>query len=86
MINYKQKQLIDDMFKKAKELFPEIILKEITQSPDDPEHIWINIEHNMNEDKLLDFYDLAAELDINTLINYGYKISLMPKNTNFVYS
>ena len=74
------------MFKKAKEFFPEIILKEITQSPDDPEHIWINIEHNMNEDKLLDFYDFAAELDINTLINYGYKISLMPKNTNFVYS
>jgi hypothetical protein len=86
MINLKQKQLIDEMFQKAKEKYPEIVFKELTQSPDDPDHIWICIDPNMDEDKLLDFFDFAAELDIDTLVQYGYKISLMPNNNGYAYS
>ncbi|MDQ1265703.1 MAG: hypothetical protein QG635_854 [Bacteroidota bacterium] len=86
MINLKQKQLIEDMLKKAKEKYADIELKNISFSPDDSEHIFVNIRHSMDEDELLDFYDFAAELDIETLMDYGYKITLMPTNDAFAFN
>ena len=85
-INIKQQQLIDEMLQKAKDKYPDIVFKKLERSPDDRDHIWICVESNMDEDTLLEFYDFAAELDIETLMNYGYKITLMPTGTSLAYS
>ena len=84
-INYKQQQLIDDLFDHIKKKYPEIILKNLDVSPDDPEHIWINIIADMDEDKEIEMMEYSAELEADLLLDYGYRISIMPENPNAVY-
>ncbi|HPO63960.1 MAG TPA: hypothetical protein PK762_12850 [Candidatus Kapabacteria bacterium] len=78
-LNLKQQQLIDDIFNKAKEKYPEIIFRNLQVSPDDPEHIWINVIANMDEDEIIELRHYAANLEIDTLLDYGYAISIMPE-------
>ena len=42
-INLKEQELTDNLFQVVKEKYPEIEFVKITRSPDDPNHIWINI-------------------------------------------
>ena len=84
-INHKQQELIDELFNKVKELYPEIVFKDLEFSPDDPEHIWINVIVDMDEDKEIEMTHYASDLAIDILLNYGYRISIMPENPNAVY-
>ena len=83
-INLKQQQLIDELFAKVKEKYPEIILKSLEASPDDPEHIWINVIADMDEDREIEMHSYSAELQIDILMDYGYAISIMPENPSAV--
>ncbi len=85
-INYKQKQLIDDLFHQVKGKYPEIVYKDLEVSPDDPEHIWINVIADMDEDKEIQMMEYSAELETDILMDYGYRISIMPENPNSVYA
>jgi hypothetical protein len=85
-INLKQEELINTILTKAKEKYPEIVFNNLTSSPDDPEHIWVNIMANFNDDKFSEFLDFAAELDIDILLEYGYKITLMAESPNLIYN
>jgi len=38
-INHKQQELIDNFYRITKEKFPEIEYKDLSTSPDDPEHM-----------------------------------------------
>ncbi len=84
-INYKQQELIDFLFNKVKKEYPEIKLLNIESSPDDPEHIWINVEANMDEDREIELKHYSSELEADILINYGYAISIMPENAYAIY-
>lgn len=84
-LNHKQEQLIDELFSKVKSKYPEIIRKNLDVSPDDPDHIWINVIADMDEDKELEMAEFAAELEHDILMNFGYSISIMPENPNVVY-
>ncbi len=85
-INYKQQQLIDSLFNQVKEKYPEIIYKDLECSPDDPEHIWINVIADIDEDDEIKLMDYSAELETDILMDYGYRISIMPENPNAVYA
>lgn len=85
-INYKQKQLVDELFNKVRSKYPEIEFKNLDVSPDDSEHIWINVIANMDEDEEINMRHYASELAVDMLINYGYRISIMPENPNSVYA
>jgi hypothetical protein len=39
-------------------------------SPDDPEHIWIIVEADMDEDKEIEMTHFAAELQNDILMEY----------------
>ena len=84
-INYKQKQLIDELFNKVKSKYPVIKFKHLEVSPDDPEHIWIIVEADMDEDQEIEMTSFAAEMQSDILMNYGYAISIMAENPNTVY-
>ncbi|MBM2817282.1 MAG: hypothetical protein HW421_4044 [Ignavibacteria bacterium] len=84
-INHKQQQLIDELFNKVKERFPEIVLKSLESSPDDPEHIWINVIADMDEDREIEMTHYASDLATDILMDYGYDFSIMPENPNAVY-
>jgi hypothetical protein len=85
-LNHKQKQLMDELFNKVKECYPEIIFKDLQISPDDPEHIWINVIADMDEDKAIELRHYAADLATDILIDYGYDFSIMPENPNAVFA
>ena len=85
-INHKQMQIIDEVLKKAKNKFPEIVFKNIETSPDDPEHIWINVIADMDEEKEIQLIRYSGKLDNEILTKFGYKITIMPENPNFVYA
>ena len=61
MINFKQQELIDEFFQVVKEQFPEIKFINITFSPDDPTHIWINVTTPDDEDRRIELSEFAAE-------------------------
>lgn len=84
--NIKQQELIDEMFNKAQKKFPEIKFKNLQESPDDPEHIWINVLADMDEDREIKLMHYAARLDYDILMKYGYKISIMTENPNVIYA
>lgn len=83
-INHKQQQLIDELLSKIKAKYPEIIYKDLEVSPDDPEHIWVNIITDMDEDKEDELRHYSAELEYDILMDYGYSISIMTENPNLI--
>lgn len=85
-INLKQQQLVEEMFNKVKADYPEIVFKHLETSPDDPEHIWIIVEADMDEDREIEMRQYSAELQIDILMDYGYMISIMSDNPNTVYA
>ena len=85
-INYRQQQLIEELYNKVKSRFPQINYKDLEVSPDDPEHIWINVIADMDEDKEIEMMEYSAELGTDILSDYGYRISIMPENPNAVYA
>ena len=85
-INLKQKQLMDELFAKVKERYPEIVFKDLQNDPDDPEHIWINVIADMDEDREIEMRRYSAALETDILIDYGYAFSIMSENPNAVYS
>ncbi|QTA77969.1 Uncharacterized protein dnl_01730 [Desulfonema limicola] len=43
MINFKQKELVRNFFKEMKEKFPETEFVSVTEGPENPADLWINI-------------------------------------------
>ncbi|MBM2815275.1 MAG: hypothetical protein HW421_2037 [Ignavibacteria bacterium] len=84
-INLKQQQLIDELLFKIKEKYPEVVLKDLQASPDDPEDIWINIIADMDEEREIELRAYSAELTTEILSDYGYALSIMPENPNAIY-
>lgn len=85
-INLKQEQLIKELFNKVKEKYPQIVFKNLDNSPDDYDHIWINVIADMDEDTQIEMQRYAAELTTDILLDYGYHISIMSENPNFIYA
>ncbi len=85
-INYRQQQLIEELYNKVKLRFPQIKYKDLEVSPDDSEHIWINVIADMDEDEEIEMMKYSAELGTDLLSDYGYRISIMPENPNAVYA
>ncbi len=78
MINFKQHELIDDLFQTVKAEFPEIEFVNITRSPDDSSHIWINVTVPEDEDRQIELAEFSAEKEHDILLDYGYWISVIP--------
>ncbi len=85
-INIKQQQLIDELLAKVKERYPEIVLRNLEPSADDPDDIWINVIANMNEERQWEMAHYAAELETDILLDYGYALSILSHNPNAVYA
>ncbi len=50
----------------------------VTESPEDPQDLWVNITFPENEERQIKLMEYAAELETDILLNYGYHIMLMP--------
>jgi hypothetical protein len=85
-LNLKQEELIKELFNKVKEKYPEIEYKNLEVNPDDHEHILINVNADIDEEREIElrFYSAGLEADIHS--DYGYRFSIMPENPNAVYA
>ncbi len=74
MINFKQRELSQVLFDKLQARFPEVELVNIIESPENPNHIWVNIIMPDDEDREVEVYEEAGKISTDILMDYGYLI------------
>ena len=85
-INKKQQQLIDEMLRKIKERYPEVIFKKLIPSADNPEDIWVNVLADMDEEREMELSFYSAGLSMDILMETDYDILLLIDNPSRVYA
>ena len=85
-MNYKQEQLVKELFDNVKLKYPEIVFKDLSVSPDDPDNIWINIIADMKEDREMEMMHFCSSLECEIEEKFGYAISVMPNNPSLVFA
>ncbi len=92
MINFKQKELIRYLLDTVREKFPEVRFLRVTESPEDPADLWVNITSAEDEDREIELIEFASAKTADILLDYGYHISVMPRkniaefeNTDYSY-
>ncbi len=78
MITAKQKGLVDKLFEAIKEKFSEIESISITESPEDPNDLWVNVTTPENKEREIELVEFASEKATDILLDYRYHISIMP--------
>jgi hypothetical protein len=79
-MNHKQSELAEQLFRKTQAQYPEISINSITQHPANPLHIWVNIAAPDDEEREIELRHFAAEIEADIVLDYGYRISLMPEH------
>jgi hypothetical protein len=82
MINFKQEELVQELFKNVKAQFPEIEFISVTESPEDSNDLWLNITAPQDEDREIELIRFAGDKTTDLLVKYGYDICVMPTNSN----
>lgn len=78
MINFKQEELIEKLIIQIKEKFPDVDLINITESPEDPESLWINVTSPDDEDRDMELIEFAGDKVTDIFLDYGYHMLVMP--------
>lgn len=68
------------IWKEVKEKFPEVEFIEVTESPEDPDDLWINVTTPADEDRETALIKFSGEQATNILLDYGYHILIMPRS------
>lgn len=77
-INFKQQELIDGLVEALKEKFPEVRFVDVTESPENPNDLWINVSKVKDDDRFIELTDFCGEKSTDILMDYGYHILVMP--------
>ena len=78
MFNEKQIELSTMLFDRLKNRFKEIALVGVTESAENPYHVWVNIVMPADEDQEIELRELASEISTDILMDYGYHITIFP--------
>jgi len=79
MINFKQEELIHSLFNAVRKKFPEVEFLNVTESPENPADLWVNITEPEDEDREIGLIEFACDKTVDILLDYGYHISVMPR-------
>ena len=74
MINFKQKELIREFFHSINKKFPEVEFVSVTEGPENPADLWINVTEPDDEDREIELGEMASEISTDILLDYGYSI------------
>ncbi len=80
MINFKQEELAKELFSIVKNEFPEVELINFSESPEDPNDLWVNITTPKDEDREIALIEFAGDRTVDILTGYGYYISIMTRH------
>ena len=78
MMNFKQKEILDNIIAKLQEKFPEVRLVSIGDIT--PYEFWVNLVEPTDEDRQFELNELEAELGTDALVDYGVNFRFMPVN------
>ncbi len=78
MLNFKQEELIKEVVNYVREKFPEVRFIGVTESPEDPESLWIRVTAPENENRESELTDYACDKTMDILLDYGYHMLVMP--------
>ncbi|MCP4353478.1 MAG: hypothetical protein GY795_49140 [Desulfobacterales bacterium] len=80
ILNHAQERLIDELMDYAREKYPEVNLKTVTESPGSSNHVLVIVEGIdwNDDDKVMDFTEYMSLKQEDILVDYGYPISVMP--------
>lgn len=81
-MNFKQRELTEEFFRTIKAEFPEVELIDVTESPEDPNDLWVNVKAPEDEDREIEMIELAGQKSTDVLLDYGYSILIMPRHTH----
>ena len=79
-INFKQEELVENLMNAIKARFPEVRLIDITESPEDPETLRLNITAP-DDDTKMSLVSFACDKATDIFLDYGYYFLVMPTRT-----
>jgi len=77
-VNFKQTQLIEELVSSVKEKFPEVDFVDVTESPENPNDLWVNVTEVEDEDREIELIKFCGGKASDILTDYGYHILVMP--------
>ena len=78
MINFRQEELIEEVVSHVREKFPEVRFIKVSESPEDPESLWIRVTAPEDEDRESELTEYACDKTMDILMDYGYHMLVMP--------
>ncbi len=77
-INFKQEELIKKLMRAIRRKFPEVRLIDVSESPEDPETLWLNMTAPEDENREIELRRFGSEKVTDILLDYGYYFLIMP--------
>ncbi len=77
-MNFKQREVLDQIIVKLQEQFPEVRLVSIEDIT--PYEFWVNMIEPTDEDRQMALSELQAELGTDAIVDYGINFHFMPVN------
>jgi hypothetical protein len=77
-INSKQHELIEGLVSELNKKFPGVKFVDITESPENPNDLWINVTEPEDEDTEIELTAFFSEKSADILMDYGYHMLVMP--------
>ncbi len=77
-INTKQQELIQRLVEDLNRHFPDIKFVDVTESPENPNDLWINVTRPEDDDREIELTDFFSEKTADILMDYGYHMLVMP--------
>ena len=78
-MNFRQEELIRDFFSDVRKKFPEVEFLNVTESPENPEDLWINMTEPETEEREDELIEFAGDKTTDILLKYGYYITIMTR-------
>ncbi len=77
-INCKQQELIQGLVEDLNRHFPDVKFVDITESPENPNDLWINVTEPEDDDMEIKLTKFFSEKSADILMDYGYHMLVMP--------
>jgi hypothetical protein len=77
-INSKQQELIQGLIEDLNRHFPDVKFVDITESPENPDDLWINVTEPGDDDREIELIEFFGEKSADILMDYGYHMLVMP--------
>ena len=77
-MNFKQQELIQGLIEDLNKYFPDVKFVDITESPENPDDLWVNVTRPKDDDREIELTDFFSDKTADILMDYGYHMLVMP--------